>query len=172
MLGTFEGRAGALEHFLESTRESKDEKSLRSTIEVLKDMVAPLKQTFGVLQTIHERAVATEAFQGLLRQTSVMIWAAFETFASDVFCHLFSEDLRFLRQIVLVQKRDDPWGAKPKKLLCWIEEEMKRDSAPTSGNAIASFSQSLALNLNAVRHFSKILFLDDANLHLGFSHIC
>lgn len=165
MLGTFGGRAGALRHFLENARESNDQQSIRSAIEVLKDMNAPLQQTFGVLQTIHERAVATEAFQALLRQASAMIWAAFETFASDVFCYLYSEDLRFLHQIVLVQKKDDPWGSKPRKLLNWIEEETKRDSTLTPVSAIASFSQSLALNLNAIRHFSKILFLNDKDLH-------
>jgi hypothetical protein len=36
MLGTFGGRAGALGHFLESARESKDQQSLTSAFEVLR----------------------------------------------------------------------------------------------------------------------------------------
>jgi len=163
MLGAHAGRAASVQKLIELAASTQDRHVVRSAVAILDDSGAFIDETFSTLRLVHERGVMPGAFQALLQQGTSMVWAAFESFCSDVFRLLFTTDRTFLRAVAAAHAPGTPWAEKPKKLLAWIDAETM-NPAVTAGQAFDAFVGLPSMQLRAARHFTRVVFPTAATL--------
>ncbi len=129
---------------------------------LLNDTGEFINQSHESLRLLHEHNVMPGAFQALLRQGTAMAWGAFEVFCFDIFRLLFTEDLARLDRIALAKAPGTPWGDTPQKLVDWIRAA--KNPALPHQDAFDTFKNLPSMSLRASRHFSGVLFPEDAAL--------
>lgn len=163
-MGAATARTDSIKVLVDKATASTREATLHAALSLLADPAAFIGHSFETMKTMHDTQLLSVAFQTLLRQSTAMTWAAFETFTLDLLTSLFAADLKFLRAITAVQTNKDPWSNTPTRLLTWIEDELKAKRVPTAAEGIDSYPDILSINIRALRHLFGIVFAGDPHL--------
>jgi hypothetical protein len=164
LLGTFQGRGSSIQKLIDTAAADGTIDTLSSAVTLLNTSADSIGQAFEALRTIHQKQLVPEAFQALLRQGTIMAWAAFETFSFDMFRLLFTSDLARLQQVAAAQAKGTPWSDTPKRLLRCIQDQVRADPTLAKEAAFDGFGSLPSMNLRATRHFGQTLFPTDTSL--------
>lgn len=164
LLATHQGYGSSIQKLIDKAAEDGGIDSLLSAVTLLSTSTDSIGQAFQALRTIHQKQLVPEAFQALLRQGTVMVWAAFETFSFDVFRLLFTGDLARLQQVATAQAKGTPWSDIPKRLLRWIQDQVRANPTLATEDAFDSFGSLPSMTLRATRHFCQIVFPSEPSL--------
>ncbi|WNG61951.1 hypothetical protein F0U59_50030 [Archangium gephyra] len=165
LMGAFGGRSAALKALI-SKAQAGDSVALQAAHALL---VEPnygetIQESINALQEAHQRQIMPEAFQALLRQSTVMVWGAFETFADNLLKWAIDADINILQQ--LVATGTEIWGDKADKWHKKIKEQQQANPDLSVGEAyaIARTRMGRPVNLQSVQTLYKAMLAGNAQV--------